>query len=40
MSMELSIPLLGLLHFHRIMSNSATAATITTAPIPLPITKD
>jgi len=39
MSMELSIPLLGLLHFHR-MSNSATAATITTAPIPLPITKD
>ena len=32
MSMEVAIPLLDLLHFHRTMSNSATAVTITTAP--------
>ena len=30
--MEVFIPLLGLLHFHRMISNSATAVTITTAP--------
>ena len=38
--MQSAIPLMFLLHFHRMMSNSVTAATITIAPTPLPVAKD
>jgi len=40
MSMQLYIPFtLALLYFHRMMSNSATVTTITTATTPLPVAK-
>ena len=33
---ELAVPLLGLLHLHRMMSNSVPAVIITTAPTAIP----
>ena len=38
--MELAIPLVVLLHFHRMMSSSAAVVIITTAPTGIPIAEN
>ena len=38
--MELAVPLVVLLHFHRMTSSSAAVVTITTAPTGIPIAEN